>query len=473
MAILNVLADRYASPAMEGIWDPEGTVKLERELWLTIMQIQLELGMKIPEGAIEAYRSVLDQVDLNSIKARERITKHDVKARIEEFNALAGYECVHEGMTSRDATENVEQMQVLRSLELIRGRVVAALAMLGERATEYAGLPMAGRSHNVAAQTIVLGKRFANFGEELLTAFRQLEYVIGDYQLRGIKGPVGTQQDMLDLLPNPEDVVVLERRVAEHLGFQARCNSVGQVYPRSYDLQVVATLAQLAAGPANLATSIRLMAGHELVTEGFSKGQTGSSAMPHKMNTRSCERINGFMKILRSKLVLAADLAGDQWNEGDVSCSVARRVLLSDAFFAIDGLFETLLTVLGDFGAYDRVVAAELRRYLPYLCTTAMLMACVETGMGREQAHEVIKEHATGMIMAQREVASTENNLLDRIEADPRMQGVDFEPVRQAMLSPINLVGAAVPQIQDFCVSVREVIDRYPEEAAYRPGSIL
>ncbi len=294
----NVLAARYASSEMVELWSPTHKVVLERQLWLAVLRAQASLGVAVPDGVVADYEAVVDDVDLESIAARERVTRHDVKARIEEFNALAGHEHVHKGMTSRDLTENVEQLQVLAALALVRSRVVTTLARLAERAAEYATLVMTGRSHNVPAQATTLGKRFANAGEELLVALGRLDDLIARYPLRGIKGPVGTQLDMLDLLGSPEAVDQLEAAVAAHLGFSASLDNVGQVYPRSLDLDVVAALVQVAAGPSSLAKTIRLMAGQELVTEGFKAGQVGSSAMPHKMNTRSCERVNGFNAIL-------------------------------------------------------------------------------------------------------------------------------------------------------------------------------
>ncbi|HLT16850.1 MAG TPA: adenylosuccinate lyase, partial [Acidimicrobiales bacterium] len=356
----NVLAARYASSPMVELWSPSHKVVLERRLWIAVMRAQAELGVDIPDDAIAAYEAVVDQVDLASIEARERVTRHDVKARIEEFSALAGHERIHAGMTSRDLTENVEQLQVRAALELIRDRMVAALARLAERAAEHATLVVTGRSHNVAAQATTMGKRFANAGEELLQALRRVEELLARYPLRGIKGPVGTQQDMADLLGSAEAVARLEQAVARHLGFEETLTNVGQVYPRSLDLDVVSALVQAGSGPASLATTIRLMAGLELVTEGFQEGQVGSSAMPHKMNSRSCERINGLLVVLRGHLSMVGELAGDQWNEGDVSCSVVRRVALPDAFLAADGLFQTFLTVLEDLGVYPAVIAREL-----------------------------------------------------------------------------------------------------------------
>ena len=300
VTIPNVLANRYASEEMTAIWSPEAKIIAERRLWLAVLRAQSELGVPVPDGVVDDYERVVDNVDLGSIAARERVTRHDVKARIEEFNALAGHEHVHKGMTSRDLTENVEQLQIRRSLELVFAHGVAVVARLAERALVYRDVVMAGRSHNVAAQATTLGKRFASAAEETLLALIRLRELIDRYPLRGIKGPMGTAQDMLDLFDGDTDrLAELERRVAQFLGFTDVFTSVGQVYPRSLDHDAVSALVQLGAGPSSFAHTIRLMAGHELVTEGFAPGQVGSSAMPHKMNTRSCERVNGLQVVLR------------------------------------------------------------------------------------------------------------------------------------------------------------------------------
>ncbi|MGB3895662.1 MAG: adenylosuccinate lyase, partial [Mycolicibacter sinensis] len=421
MSIPNVLATRYASTAMTDIWSPEAKIVAERRLWLAVLRAQSELGVQVPEQAIADYERVLEDVDLASIAHRERVTRHDVKARIEEFNALAGHEHIHKGMTSRDLTENVEQMQILQSLRLVHRHGVAVAIRLALHAEANRELVMAGRSHNVAAQATTLGKRFASAAQETLIALRRLEELIARYPLRGIKGPMGTAQDMLDLFDGDTvKLAELERRAADFLGFSTVLTSVGQVYPRSLDHDVLSALVQLGAGASSLAHTIRLMAGHELVTEGFAEGQVGSSAMPHKMNTRSCERVNGLQVVLRGYASMAAELAGAQWNEGDVFCSVVRRVALPDAFFAVDGQTETFLTVLDEFGAYPAVITRELDRYLPFLATTKVLIAAVRAGMGREAAHEVIKEHAVAVALAMRE-RGAEPDLLDRLAADERL----------------------------------------------------
>jgi adenylosuccinate lyase len=454
---------------MRQIWSPEAKIISERKLWIAVMRAQSKLGHAIPESVIADYEKVIHHVDQASIDAREKVTRHDVKARIEEFNALAGHESIHAGMTSRDLTENVEAMQVRDGLALVRDRVVAVLSVLGTRATEFIDQPIAGRSHNVPAQITTLGKRFASTAEELLFAYERLENLIERYPIRGIKGPVGTSQDSVDLLGSAELHSQLEQMVAAHLGFNRVLDSTGQVYPRSFDFDVVTSLVQIAAGPSSLATSIRLMAGAELVTEGFKEGQVGSSAMPHKMNTRSCERVNGLAVVLRGYASMVAELAGDQWNEGDVSCSVVRRVALPDAFYAIDGLIETFLTVLTEFGAFPDVIAAELTRYLPFLATTKILMASVKAGVGREEAHEVIKHHAVAAALGIRK--GQPNGMLDAIGNDARIPLAKEELV-SLISKPLEFTGDAHAQVERIVARIDAITKAHAAAAQYRPGSI-
>ena len=470
--IANVLANRYASAELVDLWSAETKIILERQLWIAVLKAQRDLGVDVPAEAIAAYENVIDKVDLESIANREKITRHDVKARIEEFNALAGYEQVHKGMTSRDLTENVEQLQVYRSLELIRTKAITVALRITERAAEYDTLVMAGRSHNVAAQATTLGKRFASAAEELLLAIERIENLIERYPLRGIKGPMGTAQDMLDLMGGDETKLAeLESRIATHLGFARVFDSVGQVYPRSLDFDALSTLVQLGAGPSSLAHTIRLMAGNETVTEGFKEGQVGSSAMPHKMNARSCERVGGLQVILRGYLTMAADLSGQQWNEGDVFCSVIRRVALPDAFFALDGMFETFLTVLAEFGAFSAMIDRELERYLPFLATTRILMAAVRAGVGRETAHEVIKENAVAVALNMRENGG-EQDLIDRLAADDRLP-LTKQQLDDALADRHAFIGAAESQTHRVIDRVRALVAQYPQAADYVPGEIL
>lgn len=470
--IANVLSNRYASAELTELWSPEAKILLERQLWIAVMKAQKNLGVDIPAEAISAYEEVIDRIDLDSIAQREKVTRHDVKARIEEFNALAGFEHIHKGMTSRDLTENVEQLQIYRSLEMMRNKSVSVAAAIAQHAAQYQSLVMAGRSHNVAAQATTLGKRFASAAEEILVAIDRVEDLLNRYPLRGIKGPMGTAQDMLDLVGGDESkLAALETQIADHLGIARVFDSVGQVYPRSLDFDAVSTLVQLGAGPSSLAHTIRLMAGNETVTEGFKEGQVGSSAMPHKMNARSCERVGGLQVILRGYLTMVADLSGQQWNEGDVFCSVIRRVALPDTFFALDGMYETFLTVLAEFGAFPAMIDRELERYLPFLATTRILMAAVRAGVGRETAHEVIKENAVVVALNMRENGG-EQDLIDRLAADERLP-MTREQLEEALADRHAFIGAAESQVARVVDRVNDLVRRYPAAAQYTPGDIL
>ena len=471
--IPNVLASRYASESMKAVWSAEGRIALERDYWIAVLRAQKDLGLDIPQEAIDAYERVKGDINLDSINRREAITRHDVKARIEEFCELSGCEHIHKGLTSRDLTENVEQLQIIQALEIIRTKSVAAMLKLAERADEWKDLVITARTHNVPAQPTTFGKRLAMFGEDFLCAVRELDRIINNYPVRGLKGPVGTQMDLLTLFGgDASKVAALEDRILDHLGVGASLDTVGQVYPRGLDFEVVSVFVRLASGPSSFAKTLRIMAGHELASEGFAKGQVGSSAMPHKMNSRSCERLNGFTAILKGHLTMAGELAGDQWNEGDVSCSVVRRVFLPDSFFAIDGLVDTFLTILNQMEVYPAVIDQENQRYGPFLATTTVLMEAVKAGAGREEAHEAIKEHAVQTVRDLRSGVITKNDLIGRLANDARL-GLSEEALIEVMGRAQSMTGLAAAQVEKFSETVRMEAASFPAAVDYKPGAIL
>ncbi len=468
----NVLADRYASSSMVSLWSPTGKVIMEREFWIAVMKAQKELGIKIEKKAIDQSEKIKSLVNLESIREREIVTKHDVKARLEEFANLSGHQHAHKGMTSRDLTENVEQLQTHRALSLVLEKSVACLIALGQKANSFKELAVTARSHNVPAQLTTLGKRMANWGEELEYAIESLSRLCATYPYRGLKGAVGTRLDQITLLGSTKKAEQLDQKVMHHLGATANWENVGQVYPRSLDFGVVSLLVRLGSAPASFAKTVRIMAGHELLGEGFAKGQTGSSAMPHKMNSRSCERINGFHAILNGHLTMASQLSGDQWNEGDVSCSVVRRVMLPDAFFAIDGMLDTFLTILNQMEVFPSVIGTERKKYLPFLLTTTVMMEAVKAGAGREDAHAAIKEHALATVRDLRKGKISENDLLQRLSKDKRI-GLKITALRSIIKEGEASVGAAHHQVEHFIKRVKTWSSRYPEALKYKPSGIL
>ena len=378
---------------MTEIWSRETKIRLERQLWIAVMRAQSKHGVQIDPKEIEKYEEVLNLIDLDSIDRRESQSRHDVKARIEEFNALAGLQLIHIGMTSRDLTENVELLQIKNSLILIRSQCVSILQILAEKMEKYQDLVIVGRSHNVPAQLTTLGKRFASFAEELLFAYERLESLIERLPLRGLRGPVGTSQDLVDLA-GIDGAVAIEQEITSSLGFSRTLDSTGQIYPRSIDFEIISTLVQLSSAPSSFATTLRLMSGAGLASEGFKEGQVGSSAMPHKMNARSSERINGLAVVLKGYLSMISEISGDQWNEGDVSCSVVRRVALPDAFFTLDGINQAFATILTEMAVFTDRIASEVEDELPFVSTTRLLSEATKRGLGREDAHKIIQEHS-------------------------------------------------------------------------------
>jgi adenylosuccinate lyase len=470
--VLNVLAERYASRAMRDVWSTRGKVHLERDFWIAVMKAQRDLGVPIPAEAIRDYERVKGDIDLESIAKRERTTLHDVKAKIEEFSELAKRQFIHLGLTSRDLTENVEQLQIFQSLKITRMKAAAALLALARRSEEFRDMMITGRTHNVPAQPTTLGKRLAMFGQELRAAFDRLDGLIARYPVRGLKGAVGTQLDQLTLLGGRADKVAsLESRVLKYLGFSASLGCVGQVYPRSLDFEVVSALHQVGAAGSSFATTMRLMAGAGLLTEGFQDGQVGSSSMPHKANARNCERICGFSTVLGGYVTMTGTLAGDQWNEGDVSCSVVRRVALPDAFFAIDGLLETFLTVLSQMEAFPSAIAQENERNMPFLATTTILMEAVKRGAGRETAHEAIKEHSLAAVKAMR-AGTAGADLLDRLAGDRRI-GLGKKALQGILSESARFVGSAPSQVDVFAAEVKPLAKRVRGAADYRPARLL
>lgn len=472
--IRNIMAERYPSTEMLVLFAEDTKIRAERDLWITVMNAQRILGLPIPEGAILAYQNVRDIVDRDSIRAREVALRHDEKARLEEFNALAGEQYAHEGLTSRDMSDNIEQAQIKTGLHIVRDRIIANIARNSRYALETGALVFADRSHNAPAQPSIVAKLFSNANEDLFRGYRRIEALIEDYPLRGIKGPMGTQTDQLQLFGgDKQKVEELERIVKESLGFDRTLTSVGQIYPRSMDFEVVAALFQSISAPSSLALTLRHMAGRDQFTEGFKEGQVGSSAMPHKMNARTLERIESLKRVLRGNLTMAAANTGEQWYEGDVSDSAVRRVFIPDSFYATDGIFQSMLTVLDEGGFYPATLNQELERYLPFLTTTRLLMSAVEHGIGRETAHAAIRDHSIRIAVEMRERGIAINDLPDRLAADPRLEGMSREEFNIALSAPLEFVGRAPEQVYDIVKEAERIIALHPTAASYTPEPIV
>tara|TARA_Y100000310_G_scaffold269052_1_gene281978 strand:+ start:637 stop:2058 length:1422 start_codon:yes stop_codon:yes gene_type:complete len=472
MVNANVYSERYVTPEMNLIFSPEYKIGLERRLWISVMKAQREFGLDIDSEDIEKYERAINDIDLDEIARIELKNKHDVKARIQHYVKVAGAKgVIHEGMTSRGLTDNVEQVQNRDAARIIWAKSVSSLRHFGEAMVQCRDMTMTARTHHQPAQPTTVGKRFATLAEELMLYIGRFQDFIRDYPMRGIKGAVGTQIDMMTLLKDERKVDELERRVMQEFGFENTFISIGQVYPRSLDYDFISHLVNLSAPLRNFALMVRLMAGYELMTEGFSKHQSGSSAMPHKMNVRTAERVYGLANLMRMYAMGASLLSGDQWEEGDVSCSVPRRLILSDSCYAMDAMFESGLTVMNDMGFYPHMIDAEVQRFLPFLGSSRLLMASVEEGLDREDAHKVIKK---AMVNSARRLREGEViSPLDKILTDQLYQSVDHTKLISAtQVQADDLTGLAHRQTDQVLERVQEYVSKYPEAATYEPRAI-
>ena len=389
--IENVLAARYASKEMTELFDREKRYLLERELWISILRLQIQNGLKVSLDAISAYEKVKEKINLESIDKREIQLKHDVKARIEEFNSLANQDCIHIGLTSRDITENIDLYLIKAGLMKVRDKSIYVLKLFGDLIEKYKELYFVSRTHNVPAQLITLGKRFSLYAEELIDAIDKLDYEITNLKFRGLKGAVGTATDLLTLF-SATQIDSIEKELAENFGFKGSFENVGQIYPRSQDFSFMTALLQVCNPIDSFAKTFRLMAGENLVSEGFESNQVGSSAMPHKRNARTAERVNSLLIVMRGLCSMAIELSGNQWNEGDVSCSAARRVMIPDSFFVVDGVLNSIMFILKNIQINEKEINAEIDKEIPKLVSSKILMHSVNNGVGREFAHKKIKE---------------------------------------------------------------------------------
>jgi len=458
---MSLVGERYASYEMREIWSREKKIIMERKLWIAVMKIQAEFGVEISKATISDYERVLLDINLGSIDSRELELGHDVKARIEEFNALAGHEQIHLGMTSRDLTENVELIQIKLAIELITMKARVLLLKLADKSETLADKLIVARTHNVPAQLTTLGKKFANWAEELEIAELNLENLLFRIPIRGIHGAVGTNLDLKELLGR--NVEKFNEILIKELGFERVLNAPAQIYPRSIDFEVVASLFQLVASPNSMATNIRLMSGLGIASEGLPNGKTGSSAMPHKINPRLSERLNSLVAILKGHLTMIADISGTQWNEGDVSCSAVRRVALPDAFCVTDAILEIAIYLLDQIEFNDDELKREINAHIPELCSSSVLMLAVKQGVGRELAHKVIKEHATA--------SKRGADFFELVLGDPSLEigKGDIDKLKGDLKL---LAGDAPAQAKKVAFSIKERLAKKIDLANFHPSTL-
>lgn len=484
------LESRYASKEMRAIWSPQRKFSTWRRIWLALAEAQRELGLNITQQQIDELRAHLDDIDFAAAEKYESKLRHDVMAHVHALGDVApgARPIIHLGATSQDIVCNADLLQMRDSLRLIAAKLARVIDALGTFAIEYRDLPTLGFTHFQPAQPTTVGKRATLWAYDFVLALEDIESRLQRLRLRGFKGATGTQASFLALFNGDERKVdQLDALIIEKLGWNSpqsrrergedtinlndfssassaplRCDFAvtGQTYPRLVDAQTVNALAVAAAAVHKCGTDIRLLANRKEIEEPFEKDQIGSSAMAYKRNPMRCERACGIARFVMSLAQDPLNTAATQWLERTLDDSSNRRLVLPEAFLALDGILDVMHNVASGLVVYEKTIRANLMAELPFMATENILMAAVQNGADRQDAHEVIRTHSHAAALRVKSEGGP-NDLLERLRDETMFRGIDWDSV----LDPRAYVGRAPEQVDRFIEQVVEPIRSHYAEA--------
>jgi adenylosuccinate lyase len=452
----NPLISRYASVAMSGLWSPQRKFSTWRRLWVALAEAEAELGLPITPQQIAQLKEHVDDIDFEAAARHERRLRHDVMAHVHAYGDVCpdARPIIHLGATSCYVTDNTDLLLLGESLELVRDRVVAVIDCLADFAKKYRDLPCLAYTHLQPAQPTTVGKRACLWAYDLVLDLVEIEHRLGQLKAQGSKGTTGTQASFLSLFHGDHAKVRrLEELVCQKMGFAASYSVTGQTYSRKVDSQVMGVLSGIAQSAHKMATDLRLLAHRKEVEEPFEAEQIGSSAMAYKRNPMRSERICSLARFVMCLESGAAQTESVQWLERTLDDSAIRRLVLPQAFLAIDAVLILCQNVTGGLVVYPRVIAASLDAELPFMASENILMAAVAAGGDRQDLHERIRWHSQAAAAVVKEQGGR-NDLLDRLAADPAFANVDLA----AVLDARQFVGRAPEQVDEFLAEVVEPI---------------
>jgi len=442
------LVERNASPEMAELFGPQKKFSTWRRLWLELAKAQKKLGLPIKQGQINQMARHLDDINFKKAAVYEKKFRHDVVAHIHTFANVApkAAPIIHLGATSCFVGDNADLIIMRQALQMTAGKLAAVINLLGKFAKKHHDLPTLGYTHFQPAQLTTVGKRAAMWCYEFVLDLQEIEHRLETLLFRGVKGTTGTQASFLALFEGRQSKVKqLDKAVAAAFGFKKICAVTGQTYQRKIDTLVVNCLASVAQSAHKLCNDMRLLANLKEVEEPFEKSQVGSSAMAYKRNPMRSERVTALSRLVLSLTSSPQMTASEQWFERTLDDSANRRVVIPEAFLAVDGILQILVNVLDGLVVYPKVIAAHVEAELPFMATENILMAGVKAGGNRQELHEKIRlnSHAAA---AQVKKFGKPNDLINRLRADIAFRKVNFEKV----LNPKNYVGRAPQQVDEF-----------------------
>lgn len=458
----NPLISRYASKEMSNLWSPQKKFGTWRRLWLALAESEAELGLPVTEEQIAEMREHLDDIDFEKAAEYEKKLRHDVMAHVHTFGDAApkARPIVHLGATSCFVTDNTDAILLRDAMKLIRKRLATVIDRLASFSEKYRSLPCLGFTHLQPAQPTTVGKRACLWNYDLVMDMEDLEHRLATIRTLGNKGTTGTQASFLKLFEGDHQKVrQLEQRLCEKIGFEKPFAVTGQTYPRKLDSQVLDVLSGIAQSAHKFATDLRILAHRKEMEEPFEKNQIGSSAMAYKRNPMRSERICSLARFVMSIQSCPAMTLATQWMERTLDDSACRRLVLPQAFLAVDALLIIYQNIVENLVVYPKVIERNLRSELPFMATENILMAAVEQGGDRQDLHERIRVHSQAAASQVKE-KGLENDLLDRLRSDEAFAKVDID----AELDPSRFVGRAPEQVDEFITEqVDPIRKRYAE----------
>jgi adenylosuccinate lyase len=444
------LGTRYASPAMQSLWGEPHRVGLWRRLWLALAETERELGIDIPDEALDEMRAHLDDADLTVAGRYERRFRHDVMAHIHAFGdqAPAARPYLHLGATSAFVTDNADLLVMREGLRVLLGRLIAVLGALEQFARRHASLPCLAYTHFQPAQLTTVGKRATLWMQDFALDVEETGRRIETMRFHGCKGTTGTQASFLELFDgDSEKVRELDRRVTAKLGFKESFPVTGQTYTRKLDSAVLDTLSGIAQSAGKFSVDLRLLQHEGELFEPFESEQIGSSAMAYKRNPMRAERISGLARFVIALQANTGSTAAAQWLERTLDDSANRRLTLPEGFLATDAILVLATNIAAGLEVREEAIQRHVGDQMPFMATERWLLLGVSAGGDRQALHEVIRRHS--LAVAESVSRGQPNDLLERLAGDPAFSGVPATTL-QAELQPAHYTGRASQQVTEF-----------------------
>ena len=444
------LTTRYATKPMLEQFSEETRMILWRKLWVALAESEKELGLNITDEQVNELKAHIYDINFDVAKEREKIVRHDVMAYVYAY----GQQCpkampiIHLGATSCYVTDNSDAIIYHDALVMVKNKLVNVMDKLAKFAKQYADLPTLGYTHLQPAQLVTVGKRAALWLQDLLLDYENLEYLIANTRLRGVKGTTGTQASFLELFNGDhEKVKELNKLVVKKMGFDKTFAISGQTYTRKYDYNILSGLSQIAQSAYKFANDVRILQSFKEIEEPFEKNQIGSSAMAYKRNPMRSERICSLARYTMSLPANAANTASTQWMERTLDDSANRRLVMAQAFLSIDAILEIYMNVVDGMVVYDKIIQKRVMAELPFMSTEVILMECVKAGGDRQALHERIRVHSMEAAM-QVKKEGKDNDLIERIKKDDAFKAIKDRI--DDILDPKNFIGRAKEQTLEF-----------------------